>query len=355
MKKKPTPAAPRATKSPLPRSPIAKRRKAFDLRRIRYPARIDNLKRHLISGELRRGKLTKGFERHAETKREARRRKRIVEALLAAPTGGASTKASLTLARDLLTGLQGTTTTPSWASFANPIFLRLLRLKLIGEILRNVRMVATRHVRIYHIAAPTWRIPPDRLATFSPYKLREALRTELIRAGKLDRLKGWLICFFHCDYHRQTGMLEPHFHLIVVGEKHLAVEALRSLDIFKGGDDRTIRRPIVRQDPTNPIRQIAYLLKGFWQGIDSYRDPKSGRLRRASVKRRLPEPLGGQTLLFLHRQTFSDMIWLHNIALLDRRLEPREGALPEVANRDSVAIEPSRTSRGSRRSRPSRP
>lgn len=258
------------------------------------------------------------------------------------------TAALLALALDLLVALNGNSATPAWASFANPVFMRGLRLRLIGEILRNVRKVAACDVRIYHLAASSWRIHPDQLATFSPRRLREALRTELIRTGKLDELSGWVICFFHCDYDRRTGLLEPHFHLIVVGEKFRAFEALRTLDIFAGGDQREIRRPIVCQAVDNPARQIAYLLKGYWQAIDSYVDIATGRPRRAPIKRRLPEPLGVQVLLFLHRQTFADMIWLHNIVLVDSQLRPTEPVISRVVQARQRAGKRRQGSRGSR-------
>ena len=268
------------------------------------------------------------------------------------------TAALLAIAMDLLVGLNGTSATPAWASFANPAFMRSLRLRLIGEILRNVREVAASDVRVYHLAAPSWRIHPDQLATFSPRRLREALRTELIRTGKLDELSGWLICFFHCDYDQRTGLLEPHFHIVVVGEKYRAIEALRTLNLFAGGDHGEIRRPIVCQAVNNPARQIPYLLKGYWQAIGSYVDATTGRPRRAPIKRRLPEPLGAQVLLFLHRQTFADMIWLHNIALVDGQFKPKEPVMLKVAQaRQRIGKQPrhARPSRGRRGSRGSRP
>jgi hypothetical protein len=60
----------------------AKRKRAFDLRRLRYPDPEDNLKHQLISGGQRRGKPARGFETIGSTRRELRRRVRSVEAWL---------------------------------------------------------------------------------------------------------------------------------------------------------------------------------------------------------------------------------------------------------------------------------
>lgn len=61
---------------------LVKSKRAFDLRRLRYPDPADNLKHQLISGGQRRGKPARGFETLGSSRRELRRRIRSVEAWL---------------------------------------------------------------------------------------------------------------------------------------------------------------------------------------------------------------------------------------------------------------------------------
>ena len=201
--------------------------------------------------------------------------------------------------------------------------MRELRRRLLGELLRVTFELPPEDVRIYTLASPRWRIAGSRLHTLQPRKLIESLRTNLNKCG-LANLDGWSIAFFHNELDRTTDTYQPHFHVIVVGDKYRAFEALRDLLLFKGGRGSAVYRPVQCDEVRNRARQISYLFKHYWLQTTSRPDAETGGTRR-NEPRRLREPRHAESLLFLDCQRFSDLVWMHGIRIEDGRLVPGGG------------------------------
>lgn len=294
-------------------------RPAFNPARLRRPSPRDDLRRHLVARVApSAGKRLKGFETPKQMKSEKARRARSLELLAQDRPHRQSELRRNRRAARLGKLLRRATRASDLPSFANPLFMRGFRRRFLGEILRLVRGLPAEEVRIYTLTSPKWRRPASRLTGLDPYKLRESLRTILIKV-RLDDLPGWVIACFHNEHDRTTDTDQPHFHVVVVGEKYLAFEALRKLEMFQSCKE--VSRPILCQALVNPVRQISYLVKGYWLQTVGKLNEKTGKVRR-SRHRRLREPRHAESILFLHKQRFPDMIWMHGISIKNGRLVP---------------------------------
>lgn len=297
-------------------------RVAFNLKRLKNPSRTNDLKWQLLASVVAAtGERLSGFETGRKMRAEKGYRARSLERLAAAQWVRQTRLRERRQAAHLAKLLRRATRANDLPSLANPLFMRKLRRRLIGEVLRLIRQLSPDDVRIYHIVAAKWKIRASQLSSLTPAKLRESVRTNLTRAG-IDRLSGWVIAFFHNEYDLTTDTYQPHFHVIAVGEKYRAFEALRSLKMFAGGKGKGVYRPIVVQGLANPARQISYLLKGYWLQTTANANENSGGTRR-NDPRRIREPRHAQSILFLHQLRFSDLVWLHDIAIKKGRLVPK--------------------------------
>lgn len=299
-------------------------RPAFNLRLIKQPSRAHNLRWLLLPGlSATTGKPSRGFETRSGAERERRFRLRRAGAELERSTRNEHRLSLDPVATSAIALVFNALTAADYSSLANPVFVRELRRRLCGELLRLLHGVPLDQVWFYTIASPDWRLPADQLLQLSPRKLRESLRVNLIRYGGLDRLPGWCVCGFHNAYDPTTGMYQPHFHCVSVGEKHLAFEALRKLKMFKGGTGRAVYRPIQCEPARNIVRQITYILKSYVPSQARYRDLITGEFRQQRRHRRMPEPHHTLALALLHQLRFSDIVWLHGLDLRNGRLCPR--------------------------------
>ncbi len=295
-------------------------RAAFNLKRFKRPTRQDDLRRCLLAEiDPATRTLRKGFETRRQARAEKARRVRSLERYAQDLRREGKREEAREVFRfaKLLRRAKSAKDLPS---FANPLFMREFRRRFSGEILRLLRDIPVEEVRIYTIASPKWRLPAPKLADLGPRRPRESLRTSLIKAG-LDQLSGWVIVCFHNEHDQATDTDQPHFHVVVVGEKYLAFEALRELDMFKSCKE--VHHPIVCQTLVHAIRQISYLVKGYWLRTFGKLNEKTGKVRRYR-QRRLPEPRHAESILFLHRQCFADLIWMHRIKIKGGRLVPEE-------------------------------
>lgn len=292
---------------------------AFNLGRLKRPTRRDDLRRCLLPEiDPATQTLLKGFENRRQCRAEKARRVRSLERYareLRRQDKREEAREVIRLAK-LLRRAKSAKDLPS---FANPLFMRQFRRRFSGEILRLLWDIPVEEVRIYTIASPKWRLPAPKLADLDPRRPRESLRTNLINAG-IDQLPGWLIVCFHNEHDRSTDTDQPHFHVVVVGEKYVAIEALRELDMFKSCKE--VHRPIVCQTLVHAVRQISYLPKGYWLQTSGKLNEATGKIRRYRP-RRLREPRHAESILFLHRQCFADLVWMHNISIKDGRLLPK--------------------------------
>lgn len=203
-------------------------------------------------------------------------------------------------------------------SFSNPYFFRKVRRRFLSEILRLVSLAPIAEARIYHIASSKYRFPGSQLTQFQPRQFIQSLRANLNFVSDLKGHSGWFIVFVHNDHDSRTDTFSPHFHVLVVGEKYKAFEALRSLKLFKGGRGSSTYFPVVVQPLEDPARQISYLWKAYWPGKPTRTNEKGKIVTGRS--RRMAEPRHAESILFLHELGFSDLVWMHGVEIHGRRL-----------------------------------
>lgn len=271
----------------------------------------------LTSVSLRTGSLQSGFETRNATHLEARSRGRSLSGFSTLLKKQSAHQRHQEAAR-LSKLLKHVRTAKRFHSFANPFFFRKLRRHFLGEVLRLVDQVSAREVRIYHIASSKYRYPGSQLDRFQPRQFIQSLRTNLNLVSNVKGLSGWFIVFVHNDYDSRTDTFSPHFHVLVLGEKYKAFEALRSLKLFKRSKAESTYFPIVVQPLADPARQISYLWKGYWPGKPSRINDQGKVVRGRS--RRMVEPRHAESILFLHQLGFSDLVWIHGVEIRDRRL-----------------------------------
>jgi hypothetical protein len=92
--------------------------------------------------------------------------------------------------------------------------------------------------------------------------------------------------------------------------------------MFKGGKGQPVYRPIQCEEIVDIPRQTSYLLKAYWPAKPSAPNPATEGLRRSRRGKRIHEPRHAESLLFLDRQRFSDLVWLHGLVIKDGRLVP---------------------------------
>lgn len=255
------------------------------------------------------GKERCGFECEVKVRREAKRRAKSLE------LNGSNH------ALELAEALKRTVAPDDFRSFASPIYTGEFRRRFLGEAIRLVR-THLGEIWFYTLVSGKWRIPADELAYFRATKLLQSLRVQLIKSGDIGMRGGWMITTFHNEYDPTDDTYQPHFHVIACGEKRDALEAMRGLKMFAGGKKKMVYRPIQRDKIIDVPRQVSYLFKGFWPAKSSSASPPGYQQRRSSRTTRIPEPRHAESLLFLDQQRFSDLIWLHGLAIKDGRLVP---------------------------------
>ncbi|MFO1098728.1 MAG: hypothetical protein U1E81_10840 [Xanthobacteraceae bacterium] len=123
--------------------------------------------------------------------------------------------------------------------------------------------------------------------------------------------------FVHGDYDEAYDVFQLHLHVLVVGEKVRAVEALRKLRIYK--PSTYVKRPIVRRRLKDRARQISYYLaQDFWPAKPTV--IVRGVPVRVRDRKRIPEPRHAEVLMWLDRRRFADLVWLHGCRIGGRRL-----------------------------------
>lgn len=285
---------------------------AFNLSRLRSPRRKDDLKFRLLPCDPTGGrrKLT-GFEAKKQANRELKRRQVSLELHQRRRKRCSKRWCEAHLVLDTLpVNLDAST-----QSFANPIFMRTFRRRFFGAVLRLLRTDSRGRAKIYTLVSAKWLLPASELAKLRPRKILEAVRSNLIKFGEIDKLSGWAICFVHNEYDPATDSYQPHIHAIVVGPKRHAFNKLRELEMFQGGKGKQVYRPIKAQGLKCLPRQVSYLFKGYWPArATAYLIKSSGKIPKRTGDR-IPESRHAEAITFLHAQRFADLIWMHNVKI----------------------------------------
>ena len=168
-----------------------------DPSRWKQPSAANNLRR-LLPAEARvtAGRLRPSFESWSQAEDERELRLRRARSALRRLENGPRCFVEAMHQIGAISLLIESLATADAPSLANPTYFRELRRRLSGELLRLLGLEDPEQVSFYHLAAPSWALPVDDLFGFSPRRLRERLRTNLIRSGRLDQLDEWCAVFF---------------------------------------------------------------------------------------------------------------------------------------------------------------
>ena len=198
------------------------------------------------------------------------------------------------------------------ASLASSLFVRELRLRVVGAVWRL-------HDELPHLPQAVFTLLPrglclseEELETFDLAREMERLRGDLRRCGA-GKAGGCLILFLHGEFNPTTGRWQLHFHGWAAGEMIEVVRHLRTLRRYSGSkrartadiDGVRVRVRVSRKAITNPAYRLSYLLQSFWSARRSGNWGKdnmgSGPPKRARRKKRIPEPQHARYLLWLDR------------------------------------------------------
>lgn len=201
-------------------------------------------------------------------------------------------------------------------SAACPECRRGYRLQMTREVLRlcsktkkwrNVTLVFYQDA-FTDAEAPIW----------SPDALTARLRRWLKECG----FKYMVIGGFEIDYHTDTGLWLPHFHLITFNEEE-ALNKLRNRMKNKrnmSARNSVISRPMFDTGIDNPEKQISYLFKAIWWRVESYKENKSILInnksikpKRRTIKRRLRPKQHAHSLVMMDKQGIQILTFMYKV------------------------------------------
>jgi hypothetical protein len=198
-------------------------------------------------------------------------------------------------------------------SAACPICFRVKRISSSEETSRINDMYprAWTMTAVYYSEAMTG----EQLASCDPLKISNRLRTQLRRSG----FKHPVVGSIEFDFHEESGLWLPHYHLITFDDKE-ARERLRKVlkSVANHGPDNKINRPFRVDKLKDPAEQISYLLKSYSKRISaSYLTGK-----RKTFQLPLRPQQERLILVFKHRIGYSKLIFRYKCKLIGKQLVP---------------------------------
>jgi hypothetical protein len=192
------------------------------------------------------------------------------------------------------------------------------RIRITGWIWKAVAEDETGTVARFDVIKPSWAVDRNGLRRIKARTLSKQFRTELNRSaakvvkGGASARKGFLIAILHGDHEAQSGLYQPHWHLVATGDWVSVVEHLKKVKAYRR--TKRVKRPIrARSKLTDLAYALSYLLKLYWPGKWSGKVSGKGTQRRTRKHQRIREPFHSALLLWLHTQDLKDMVLLMNV------------------------------------------
>jgi hypothetical protein len=207
------------------------------------------------------------------------------------------------LIADLADGLAVSEATGVHAeSLASSFSMRNLRLSQIGAMLQLFQAYPNTELVTINILNEKWVLSRRQLIETSASSIRDQLRRHLLRAG-VNLINGPLVMFLHGEFDPVAEVYILHFHGITLKTKKPALLSMSG----RWGYVRTASGAVpVRCDPINDrARQFSYCLKSFWPERDV--QIVDGRSERDRKPRRIGEPFASLVMVWLDRQSPSDI------------------------------------------------
>ena len=153
-------------------------------------------------------------------------------------------------------------------------------------------------------------IPDKKLEQFNPLVHMDRLRKQLERCGITCPIVGSV----EIDYHTESKMWLPHFHLMMTGNESNALKKLKKMFKrktvkVKGRSLKSIR-PIRVDKLKDRPKQISYLYKSIWWRVEAYISLDG---KRRTYKCRLDNKKLRRSLCIQDKFKFSDFLFLYKV------------------------------------------
>ncbi len=204
-----------------------------------------------------------------------------------------------------------------FSTLASKTVMRGHRIRVGGELWRLCR---GENVNFVTLIPRKYSVTPDDLMELDPEKMNKWLRMTLRRCGAERETEGWIFAYLEGEYNPSTGMIQLHWHVIMVGTKMLGViNNLRQHPAFKrktgtGNNSDGVDKRIVVLHPDLPglPAVISYTMKGAWYAMWRS-DDEDGNRKSQMRPSRIEEPAGSKVLLWLDQWHLGDMAMLLNL------------------------------------------
>ena len=218
------------------------------------------------------------------------------------------------------------------ASLASSLYLRELRLRVIGALWQLHNELRRLPRVVFTIIPRDFSLTPDELQRFDIRRAKEALRGDLKRAGA-GRAGGCLVLFLHGEFNANTGRYQLHWHGWACGEMIQVLQRLRKQRKYQstraarvGDTDGVTNRVVISRKPIrNAAWRLSYRLQSFWPGrrtgdLAELKAGKQGRYR-VRAKHRIDEPYHSLCLLWLDQWRIEDISLLVGMSVVGDRLQ----------------------------------
>jgi hypothetical protein len=210
------------------------------------------------------------------------------------------------------------------STMASRVYMRDHRIRLGGNMAMLCEQFPT--ARPFTVIPQGWLLTPSELENADPVKRLAGFRADLYRCGAASA-DGFLIAILHGEYDPGRNLYQLHTHGLVAGGMLAVVDQLRERpkyqDEKRGSGEAQLgiqRIRVTQKEPTNFPLTMAYCLQSFWPskwtGVTG-----SGEYKRQRDKRRIPDPLHSQVLLWLDRWDLNDIALLVHVRVTNSGLQ----------------------------------
>ena len=262
--------------------------------------------------------IGRGFETLDKSRREDLLRAKRVRKSLKKHPEMFDRKAALALATKLEQAGEGGETP---RSIASSVYMRGLRINVVGAVWQMIRKAGTKKVRAFTIVPRTWEFSGEKLDGVDPKHLMRGLLVALYGRGAA-MANGWIFAVLHGEWDPIGQVYRIHVHGFAYGEMVAVIDRLRTLPNYatqrylKDGSLSPVYRRVrvTREKLTNLPEPITYRLQSYWPAKALFISDDGAR-RRARRKGRIAEPHHSQVLLWLDRWSISDLTLMVGLRL----------------------------------------
>lgn len=194
-------------------------------------------------------------------------------------------------------------------TLASSRYLRKQRIRVFGALWQ---LVDHAELRSFTVIKRKWQVDASDLRRLDPKRVLSAFRSDLIRLGAAEA-DGWLFAAYHSEFHPASASFQGHIHGIATGALADLVDRLRHQPSYRSARTTGADSPVVdpvwisRQPLTDLPATLSYTLKSYW--------PEHEEGPGRGYDRRIREPEHSRVLLWLDRQSLTDITLLMRLSI----------------------------------------